>query len=182
VAHQLDDQKTALAHFQKGEKDYLNPLCEVNRQVVQGKKLEAAEWIVGVPPEAMNPEPQPKTDPESIEGIHNFMVDLEGKELEEIGMSKGACYYLDLNNSHIVNLTTADAHELFFQISGDAYDGGTVTGIKRGSSGELVLKKYGQPQLTLATRSGVIYYYRSQKIAFFVEKDVVKSWMVHARY
>ena len=185
--HQMGEQDDAEAKLKEGKNDFSNYLCEVNLAVVKGKRLEAVEWIKRPTEglfEAAEPEEGALDRPkrETLDGVVDFMEDLEGEELEEIKIYKGSCYYLYLENSKILNLTTTNDEELFFQVCSEGYTGETEKGISIGSETKKIVKRYGSPDIAIPTRSGMLYYYTKPKIVFFTTDGKVERWMVYRLY
>lgn len=185
--HQLGEEKDAVELLKQGEAEYKNYLCTVNLEVVKGKRLDAVEWIQrptqnslkgGVEQEGGLGRPARET----LDGIVDYMEDLAGEELEEIKIYKGSCYYLDLEHSKILNLTSVNDEELFFQVTNKDYKGETKLGIMIGSEDKKIIKKYGVPSIALATRTGMLYFYTSPKIVFFTKNGLVEKWMVYRTY
>ncbi|MDX2361592.1 MAG: tetratricopeptide repeat protein [Crocinitomicaceae bacterium] len=187
VYHQMGEQEDAEEKLKEGQSTYDNYLCDVNLNVVKGKRLEAVEWInrptqglvdaIGFVDESSE-----RPARETLDGVVDFMEDLEGEELEEIKMYKGSCYYLNFDNSRILNLTTVNDEELFFQICSRDYVGETERGITIGTESKKVIKKYGMPDVAIPTRTGMLYYYSSPKIVFFTLDGKVERWMVYRTY
>lgn len=185
--HQMGQEKEARAKLKEGQNDFNNYLCEVNLNVVNGKRIENIEWLKRPTEEgtqlANNSQSiGSRMKNETIDGVVDFMTDLEGEELKEIEIYKGSCYYLYLTNSKVVNLTTVNGEELFFQICSNSYDGETEQGISIGSDAKKVIKKYGSPDIELSTRQGMLYYYSKPKIVFFTGDNIVLNWMVYRLY
>lgn len=186
VYHQMQDQSEAEEKLALGISEFNSYLCEVNKSVVKGKKLETVEWIKrpteGLLSEGEESVVSGRLAREEIDGVIDFMTDLEGEELDEIKMYKGSCYYLYLENSKILNLTTVNDEELFFQVCNSTYPGQTKQEIAIGTESKKVLKKYGKPDIILSTRNGQLFYYTSPKIVFFTKEDKVDKWMVYRLY
>jgi len=185
--HQMGEQADAEAKLKEGKNDFANYLCEVNMNVVKGKRLESIEWIKrpteGLFEAAEQTEgslDRPKR--ETLDGVVDFMEDLEGEELEEVIIYKGSCYYLYLESSKILNLTTVNDEELYFQVCNKGYIGETEKGITIGTETKKVLKRYGTPDIAIPTRSGMLYYYTNPKIVFFTSEGKVERWMVYRMY
>ena len=64
-------------------------------------------------------------------------------------------------------------------IAGKPYDGHTIQKTMIGDSKETLYHQYGTPAMTLKTPSGMIYNYQSSRIAFMLENNVVKSWIIY---
>lgn len=173
--HQMGEIKDAQAKLKEGKSDYNNYLCGVNLDVTSGKRIESIEWIK---PSNVGSE-LTSSKKETIDGIIDFLADLEGEELNEIKLYKGSCYFLQLTNSTIINLTTAGNEELFFQTCGKTYQGETGKGIRIGDDSKKVLSKYGSPTVELSTRSGMLYYYSQPTIIFFTEGNKISYWTVY---
>lgn len=185
--HQMGEQEDAEEKLKEGKNDFGSYLCDVNMSVVKGKRLESIEWIKR-PTEGLFEASEPaegsldRPKRETLDGIVDFMEDLEGEELEEIKIYKGSCYYLYLENSKILNLTTVNDEELFFQVCNNGYIGETEKGISIGSETKKIMKRYGSPDIAIPTRSGMLYYFTNPKIVFFTNEGKVERWMVYRMY
>ena len=177
--HQMGEVKDAETKLKSGKADYNNYLCGVNLEVVGGKRIESIEWLK---PETSDNTQVMDSKRESIDGVLDFMTDLEGEELNEIKLYKGSCYSLQLPNSTLINLTTQNDKELFFQTCSRNYIGETEKGISTGSDAKKVVSKYGSPTISLSTRSGMLYYYSQPNIIFFTEDNKVSHWTVYRAY
>lgn len=186
----LDQQKkTSEAKAQLTETIRIanNYLAEVNLEIIKGKKAEDFAWAKKLAKDKLRDENLSEVTagaptPESIAGISDFTADLEGEELNEITMNKSSCYYLNYKNSAIYNLTTADNHELFFQVTAKDYSGETSKGVKIQSTKAQVFKAYGLPDITHTTRGENIFIYKSSGLIIKLKKEQVSGWVVYRRY
>ncbi len=177
IHHQIGDVKEAKAKLISGKTEYNNYLCGVNLEVVGGRRIESIEWIK--PASEMNASEMTQKK-ETLDGINDFLSNLDGMELDEIALHKGSCYTLQLSNSSILNLTTSSDEELFFQTCSKNYQGESALGITIGTEIKKVTQKYGTPTIQLATRNGMLLYYAQSKIIFFTSENKVSHWAVYS--
>src|SRR5690606_8675839 len=89
--HQMGELKDAETKLKSGKADYNNYLCGINLEVVGGKRIESIEWLRT---ETSDNTQTMDSKRESIDGVLDFLTDLEGEELNEIKLYKGSCYSL----------------------------------------------------------------------------------------
>lgn len=183
--HQMGESKDAETKLKLGKADYNNYLCGVNLELIGGKRIESIEWLKPTPTglgETSDKTQKTDVKNETIDGVMDFLTDLEGEELNEIKLYKGSCYSLQLSNSTLINLTTQADEELFFQTCSKNYIGETEKGISIGTDAKKVISKYGIPTVALSTRSGMLYYYSQPNIIFFTVDNKVSHWTVYRLY
>jgi tetratricopeptide (TPR) repeat protein len=163
-----------------------NYLAEVNLEIIKGKKAQDFVWTKKLSKDKFRNEAARQitieAKPETIEGVTDFLKNLEGKELNEIEMNNGSCYYLPYNNSEIYNLTTDDEHELYFQETGKNYTGQTSKGIKLQNNLSDVLHAYGLPDATYASKGENMLVYRDAHLIIKLKNAFVSSWAIYKRY
>jgi hypothetical protein len=182
------EKKTAEAKSLLTEVMKISPnyLAEVNLEIIKGKKAQDFAWAKKLSKDKFRNEAvtQPGTEskPETIEGITDFLKNLEEKELDEIEMNNSSCYYLPYKNSKIYNLTTADEHELYFQATNKNYTGQTSKGIKLQSSQSQILQAYGLPDAIYTSKGENMLVYRDTHLIFKLRIGLLSSWAVYKRY
>ncbi|MFI5203614.1 MAG: hypothetical protein ACHQF2_03870, partial [Flavobacteriales bacterium] len=181
VADQKGDKGKAKDYFKEAIDKNQSYLGEANLAIVNGKSITELRWAKKLAKESLkeaaDEEASTAKATESISGISDFAADLEGKELNEIALNEGSCYYLEIENSTVYNLTTSSERELFFHKTGNEYEGTTGNGIKRGNDSKMVFKKYGFPDVVFNSQRETIMVFKGSDMIFLMEGNKVKGWI-----
>ncbi len=121
---------------------------------------------------------------ESIKGqkiadIYRLFQDSQDHKTQYLG-DEVKLHSKEVQCSNVVWLE-ADDHLIMLQ-TGAHYDGSSAREIAIGSKTRAVQRAYGMPSSQLNARTGAYLVYEKEKIAFFVARNEVQSWMIWDRY
>lgn len=181
IADQKGDKSKAKSLLKEAGEKNKSYLAEANLAILDGKSIAELKWAKKMARENMREEREVETPAvavaESIAGISDFATELAGKELEEIVMNDGSCYFMEVDNSAVYNLTTSAERELYFHKTLPNYEGATGKKVKKGDDSKMVLKKYGFPDVVFNSARETIMVYKTDHMIFLVEDGKVKSWV-----